>query len=109
MAHPWFFTREFTQAVLREVHDRHCHDRRAEHVEWCAPRWVRHQGGWADAVRHLQAHPRDARGARRIMHDRTCSSGAECDTADDHARTQTKNVAALRKVLATYTGPTFRS
>lgn len=53
------------------------------------------------AIRHLQAHPRDAQGARRILHDAVCAGfGDHCD-GDDHARrTQTDLVRALRKVLS---------
>lgn len=44
----------------------------------------------------LDANPRDARGARRALHDAVCTSG--CGTDTDHAdRTQTRTAAALRK------------
>ncbi len=48
------------------------------------------------ALRHLDQHPRDAKGARRALHDVVCMSG--CGPDSDHAdRTQAKTVAALRR------------
>lgn len=102
------FTPEFAAAVIREVHDRQCGQRGEEHTAWCQGRWVRHTRGWDAAVRHLQARPRDAHGARRLLHDRMCISGADCGDADGHARrTQATSVAALRAVLARFDGPIF--
>lgn len=47
----------------------------------------------------LAERPRDARGARRALHDVVCMSG--CGPDSDHAdRTQARPVAALRKFLA---------
>ena len=51
------------------------------------------------ALRHLDEHPRDAAGARRLLHDRVCVSG--CGPGSDHAkRTQSRPVAALRRFRA---------
>lgn len=50
------------------------------------------------AIRVLRARPRDARAARRALHDVVCMSG--CGPESGHAdRTQAKPVAALRRYL----------
>jgi hypothetical protein len=74
---------------------------RAEHP-WNACHTSHDLFGWSmhEAIEHLDQHPRDAKGARRIFHDRVCMSGCEGAGADDHAKTQASKVAALRKHLA---------
>lgn len=48
------------------------------------------------ALRILDERPRDAKGARRALHDVVCQS--ECGPESDHAdRTQARTVVALRK------------
>jgi hypothetical protein len=55
--------------------------------------------GVLDALRVLDSNPRDARGARRALHDVACMSG--CGADSDHAdRTQARAAAALRKFHA---------
>lgn len=55
--------------------------------------------GLLDALRVLDAAPRDARQARRALHDAVCVIG--CGPESDHAdRTQAKPAAALRKFHA---------
>lgn len=55
--------------------------------------------GTLAALRLLDQRPRDARGARRALHDVVCMSG--CGPESDHAdRTQAKTAAALRKFRA---------
>lgn len=68
----------------------------------CSWAWVAHvdPSAWLAAVKHLEASPRDAAGARRVLHDAVCHAGAECPRPDEHARTQTMVVRVLRKVLA---------
>lgn len=52
--------------------------------------------GLLNAIHVLDQSPRDARGARRALHDVVCMSS--CGPESDHAdRTQAKTVAALRK------------
>ena len=54
----------------------------------------------AATLEHLDERPRDARGARWILHDAACASGCQRDS--DHAdRTQAAEVAAIRKFRAT--------
>lgn len=53
-----------------------------------------------EAIRHLRQFPRDAAKARLILHDYCCMSGCTGDGAADHAKRQSKTVAALRKHLA---------
>lgn len=82
------------------LHDRRC-SASCPRRDACAPRWSAHLAGIEAAVEHLQAKPRDASGARRIIHDHLClgsyCTGAE---ADDHARrTLSDVVAALRKAV----------
>jgi hypothetical protein len=53
----------------------------------------------AAALAHLDEHPRDARGTRRIFHDAVCRS--QCGPDSDHADcTQATTVAALRRFRA---------
>lgn len=55
--------------------------------------------GTLAALRLLDQRPRDAKGARRALHDVVCRSS--CGPDSDHAdRTQTKTAAALRKFRA---------
>lgn len=79
------------------VHDRTCPIRYEHEAATClsAPR----MGPLAAALAHLDAHPRDARGARRIFHDAACLS--DCGPESDHAdRTQSGKAVALRKFRA---------
>lgn len=93
---------ELATAYRYAYHDAACPQRAACGArEACAMWRVGHQPvpAWLAAVEHLESHPRDAAGARRILHDAVCSNGAECrDTG--HPRTQTVPVRVLRKVLA---------
>lgn len=51
------------------------------------------------ALELLDQRPRDAKGARRALHDVVCMSG--CPPESDHAdRTQAKTAATLRKFRA---------
>lgn len=55
--------------------------------------------GTLQALRILDERPRDARAARRALHDVVCMSG--CGPESDHAdRTQSRKAAALRKFRA---------
>ena len=55
--------------------------------------------GVLHALRLLDEHPQDAKGARRALHDVVCVS--HCGPESDHAdRTQAKVAAALRKFRA---------
>lgn len=74
---------------------------RAEHA-WQGCHTSHNLFGWAmhETIEHLDQNPRDAKGARVILHNSVCMSGCEGKQAEDHARTQTKAVAALRKHLA---------
>lgn len=55
--------------------------------------------GLRNALAVLDTRPRDARAARRALHDVVCMSG--CGPESDHAdRTQAKAAAALRKFRA---------
>ena len=46
----------------------------------------------------LDEHPRDAAGARGVLHDLACYSGCTGASRDDHAkRTLSQTVAAIRK------------
>lgn len=93
--------------VTREQYDRAMRARRHVHHTVCVAR-VRYladqdecQGcptatGVHLALEVLDARPRDARAARRALHDVVCTSG--CGPESDHAdRTQTAAVVALRK------------
>jgi hypothetical protein len=82
------------------VHDATC-PTRAPHA-WNACHTSHNLFGWSmhKAIEHLDANPRDAKGARVILHDAVCMSGCTGASAENHARTQTKTVAALRKHLA---------
>jgi hypothetical protein len=53
-----------------------------------------------DAITHLRNTPRDAAGARIILHNAVCMSGCVGESATEHAKRQTKPVTALRKYLA---------
>jgi hypothetical protein len=89
-------------AWVGEVHDRRC-SAQCRNRPSCSQGWIQHVPavGLLEAVQVLREQPRDAAGARRALHDRTCmSTYCAGDTAEDHARTQTLFVAALRKVLA---------
>lgn len=46
----------------------------------------------------LDEHPRDAQGARVLMHDCVCTS--RCEDGDHARRTQAKHVAAIRRFRA---------
>lgn len=55
--------------------------------------------GLLAALRLLDKAPRDAKAARRALHDVVCMS--QCGPESDHAdRTQTQTVAALRRFRA---------
>lgn len=56
--------------------------------------------GTLKALRHLDAHPRDARGARRMLHDVVCMSYCPPEDSDHADRTQAPTAAALRKFRA---------
>jgi hypothetical protein len=51
------------------------------------------------AAAHLEAHPRDAQGARLIFHDGVCASGCQGEQRAHHAHTQTVPAKVLRRVL----------
>jgi hypothetical protein len=82
------------------VHDAIC-PTRAPHA-WNACHTSHNLFGLAmhQTIEHLDANPRDAKGARVILHNSVCMSGCEGDSAHEHAKTQTKAVVALRKHLA---------
>jgi hypothetical protein len=52
------------------------------------------------ALEHLDAHPRDAAGARLILHDAVCMSGCAGAGRVEHSRRHAATVAALRKFRA---------
>lgn len=53
------------------------------------------------ALRHLDEHPRDAKGARLLLHDAVCTSCLPGGDGREHAdRTQARAAAALRKFRA---------
>ena len=55
----------------------------------------------AAALDLLDARPRDAKGARVVLHDAVCASGCTGDAAQDHAnRTQSDTAASLRRFRA---------
>lgn len=82
------------------VHDAICPSR-SEH-DWRGCHTSHNLFGWAmhETIEHLDANPRDAKGARVILHNSVCMSGCTGKSAEDHARTQAKAVTALRKHLA---------
>lgn len=56
--------------------------------------------GLVDALRVLDANPRDARGARRALHDVVCMSSCPPEDSEHADRTQAKTVASLRRFHA---------
>lgn len=93
---------QLTRAMLAAdaVHAATCH--RGAHEDSRKCRQWSFLVNWAtlDAIDHLTANPRDAAGARAILHDAVCYGGAQCTPIGDHAkRTQSKTVAALRKYV----------
>ena len=86
------------------MHDAQCSRGGAScpYREGCSWQWVAHVPAepFQAAEAHLQARPRDAAGARLILHDGVCTSGCIGKQRETHARTQTLPVRVLRKVLA---------
>jgi hypothetical protein len=81
------------RVAIDYVHGETCYDgtRRPAPCPMC-PR----PAGVLAALALLDNAPRDARGARRALHDVVCASG--CGPESDHAdRTQSRGAAALRK------------
>jgi hypothetical protein len=89
-------------AAVRHVHDERCGRwpgaRPVGECVACPYVWHVH-----DALTHLDAHPRDAAGARLILHDARCVSGGRCDLRVDHALRHADTVAALRRFRTTET------
>lgn len=56
--------------------------------------------GLLDAIRVLNARPRDARAARVALHDAVCASGCPPENTEHADKTQARKVAALRRFLA---------
>lgn len=86
-----------TKAARSYVHANVCPPPNNRHTDQCmaCPTW----SGTLLALRLLDQRPRDAKGARRALHDVVCRSG--CGPDDDHAdKTQARTVAALRKFRA---------
>lgn len=84
--------RDRVLAARQFVHKATCPGRGLD--AWCAacPSGL----GTLYALRALDENPRDARAARRALHDAVCTSG--CGADSEHAdRTQAKAAAALRK------------
>lgn len=80
------------------IHDLTCPTRHPHQWDKCRMgRWL-FAPALMEALEYLDRNPRDAAGARCILHDAVCMSGCCGDDREDHAkRTQSKTVAALRK------------
>lgn len=81
-------------------HDRVCRPG-CPNRQRCSQRWASFvpAAPLYDAAAHLADHPRDAAGARLILHDAMCMSGCTGDGRVGHAKRQTTTVAALRKAI----------
>jgi hypothetical protein len=89
--------RERVAAARVFVHKATCPPPGSRFEESCAA--CPSPAGTLMALRLLDQSPRDARGARRALHDVACLSG--CGPDSDHAdRTQSRPAAALRKFHA---------
>lgn len=87
--------------VVEYVHTATCPTRYEHTAQECVLGRSLLRPAFAAALDHLRAAPRDAAGARGILHDAACMSGCRGEHRADHARrTQTKTVAAMRKWLA---------
>lgn len=81
------------RAARAHVHEATCH---RGHLDPPGCRMCPTAKGIVDALRVLDENPRDAKGARRALHDVVCQS--YCGPESDHAdRTQAKVAASLRK------------
>lgn len=91
---------EETRNTIAAIHTTICPRNDTHDWKECqTARWL-YNGHTIDAIAHLKAAPRDAAGARLILHDAVCASGCTGASATEHAKRQTKTVAALRKYLA---------
>lgn len=79
------------------VHARNCH---RGHLDPAPCVMCPTLSGLHAAMEILAERPRDARAARRALHDVVCMSSCPADDFDHSNRTQSRVVAALRKYLA---------
>lgn len=91
---------ELLTAFRMEHHDLQCRPACLDR-EACSGRLIQHTpvAGWLAAVELLERSPRDAAGARGLLHDAVCASGCTGARRAEHARTQTVAVRALRRAL----------
>lgn len=92
---------EDTRTAIEAIHPTICPSRVVHDWKECLTGRSLYNGATIDAIRHLKAAPRDAAGARLILHDEACMSGCTGASAAEHAKHQAKTVTALRKYLAT--------
>jgi hypothetical protein len=86
--------------AVEAIHPTVCEARHPHNWNECRTSAWLINGATIDAITHLRTKPRDAAGARLILHDAICMSGCVGDSAAEHAKRQAKPVAALRKYLA---------
>lgn len=82
---------ERAKAARRFVHTQTCPDAHLSESCLACPT----VSGVAMALFWLEDRPRDAQGARVLLHDVVCVTG--CSSGDHARRTQSKPVAAIRK------------
>lgn len=90
-----------TADLVEYVHTDTCPNRYEHTAQECVLGRSLLGPAFAQAVDHLKVAPRDAAGARGILHDGACLSGCQGEGRADHARrTQARTVAAMRRWLA---------
>lgn len=90
---------DFLDAFRLGLHDRLCRPTCPNRID-CSYMWVMHTvlAPLEAAVVHLRQNPRDAAGARMILHDGHCASD-HCG-GYDHATRFAPQVTVLRRLLA---------